>query len=248
MLILNLFTQALFSSRTTRTFAILTTTFPHLQTPSFSLPQGRSHAAMDQVSQNFDTLWTKSLVNQSDKSSSSQTFHKARLDSVLFRDMLDYLKKEFYNSQQNIFEVHLFLVDTSLKNKACPFKHAKAAFINHAFTEFHNQQKNICKRQLAETDANAKPHLITGCTKADECLCNKTQAVIVRAFELTVSKNMLMFSSFNKIYNFNENIDHLQASLTECFKSIKKVLFTDRAILIGELQVYDAFPLEQVDV
>ncbi len=250
MLILKSFVQALFSvSRFTKSRAILTIAKSSATLPnSFDLllSKRNSSASMDQVFKNFDSLWTKSLVDQSDKKTSCQSFHKARLDSLLYYDMLDYLKKEFYNLEQNIYEAHILLVEASMNNKNCPYKHAQAAFINQAFIEFRNQQQNICKRQSAAAERDIKhAHLILACRKTNECLCTKSDSTIVRAFKMA-STDLTILSSFNKIYNFNKNIEHLQTILTEYFNSSKKVSYSEKAILIGELQIYDTFPLDQV--
>ncbi len=75
---------------------------------------------MDTIFEKFSTLWSKSLLDANDKSANaanSQFFHKARLDSGLYQDMLDYLKEEFYNCKENIFATHLYLIERALKEK-----------------------------------------------------------------------------------------------------------------------------------
>lgn len=89
-----------------------------VSTISFSFnPQSK----MDPIFEKFSQLWSKSLLDPNDKSAAatvnSQFFHKARLDSGLYQDMLDLLKEEFYNCKHNVFEAHLYLIEKSLNEK-----------------------------------------------------------------------------------------------------------------------------------
>ena len=54
---------------------------------------------------------------------------------------------------------------------------------------------------------------------------------------------MNLLSSFNKIYNFNENYHLLQPTTVNY---MSKLNYTDQATLIGELQVQEKFDIENV--
>lgn len=189
---------------------------------------------MDAIFERFDQLWRKSLLDPSDKSTISKYFFKARLDAVMYQDMIDFLKDEFYQSTHNVFDTHLYLVDKSLKDKDCPFKYARAAFLNQAFVEFYNQMKNQCKRKTKLDSEISKEN-------KDNSSFKKTDQIILKAFELAAGKNMSMLSSFNKIYNFNENLDKLNTD-----HYLEKINFTDKAIMIGELQLHDNYQLDKI--
>ncbi len=207
---------------------------------------------MDNVFAEFDSLWSKSLINPScADNKNAVNFHRARLDHKLYQDMLEFLKREFYNSSQNIYDMHLYLVERSLNNANCPFKNASALFINQAFVEFYNQLRNHGKKNTSETKGpiNNKYHLTKSCkimessTNAEICYCFKNEEHVLKAFNLTVEKNLSLFSSFNKIYSFVEFIELIKPNM---MSSMNKLNYSDQAILIGELQLQEHFELEKV--
>lgn len=224
---------------------------------------------MDVVFEKFNILWNKSLLDPSNKNSNSQFFQKARIDSGMFQDMVDLLKEEFYSSEQNVFEMHLYLIEKSLNNKVnfqfelnfnskrikiiikfkeCPYKIASASFINQAFIEYYNQIKNTCKRKNSEKQTEKKKiHLTITCQEDDEQLCNclKSQETVLRAFEIACGKNMPMLGSLNKVYRFNDHLEYLQPTLRSY---LAKINYSDQALLLGELQIQENFDLEKIVV
>lgn len=121
-----------FSSRINKAFTCLSRTYAN-QSNNLQIEKSKNFNKMTQkniffldgrrremyvVFQNFESLWSKALLDPNDKSTvNAQFFHKARLDAALYKDMSDALKDEFYNSKHNIFETHLFLIETALKEK-----------------------------------------------------------------------------------------------------------------------------------
>ena len=199
---------------------------------------------MDEIFLKFDKRWSESIV--SDKRPNAVAFHKARLDATLYQDMLDYMKEEFYNSKQNVFEMHLFLIQKCLDNKDSQFKQASMFFVNQAFIDYYNQLKNVCKKSMA-TGENAKieKHFTINCKDQEQiCFCTKNEEIVLKAFNLVVERRCLnLLSSFNKIYNFIEHLDHLKPHIINHMNNLKCV---DQAILLGELQIQQNFSLDEV--
>lgn len=192
---------------------------------------------MDTVFEQFKSMWSKSIIT-SPLDKNVQIFHRAKLNTNLFHDMIDYLKDEFYNSKQNVFLMHLFLVEQCLDSSYDSnhmHKVASASLINYAFVEWRNQIKNLNKKKNTE-------HLTSTC-KEDVCNCRIDALIITDAYKLVVKKNINMLSSFNKIYNFTDNYHLLQAITTT---HIQKLHYSDQAALIGELQVQDKFNIEHI--
>jgi hypothetical protein len=194
---------------------------------------------MNNVFDQFKSMWSKSVVNPSTdvkNVTNVQIFHKARLNSIQYHDMIDYLKEEFCNTKQNVFEMHIFLVENCL-DKNDLHKFASACLINHAFVEWRNQIRNIIKKKNTT-------HLTSSCKDENECYCTLNDSIIKTAFNLVVTRrNMNLLSSFNKIYNFNENYHLLQPTTVNY---MSKLNYTDQATLIGELQVQEKFDIENV--
>ena len=117
-------------------------------------------------------------------------------------------------------------------------KFARAAFINQAFSDFYNQQKNMFKRK-----GQAK-HFSTCCKEDEVCYCQQDLSTVLRAFDFVLYKNILLLSSFNKIYCFNEYLPHLKPSIQAFME--KKNNFIEHATLIGELQLQEEFPMDNV--
>ena len=114
---------------------------------------------------------------------------------------------------------------------------ASACLINHAFVEWRNQIRNIIKKKNTT-------HLTSSCKDENECYCTLNDSIIKTAFNLVVTRrNMNLLSSFNKIYNFNENYHLLQPTTVNY---MSKLNYTDQATLIGELQVQEKFDIENV--
>lgn len=192
---------------------------------------------MDRVYNQFKSMWNKSVVSQDSRSEpvNVQLFHKARLVTSSYHDIIDYLKEEFQNTKQNVFELHLYLVENCLDHNDV-HKLASAFMVNHAFIEWRNQIRNVNRKKNAE-------HLTSACSE-DVCNCKTNDLIISNAFKLAVRKNYItLLGSFNKIYNFNENYHLLQTDTVNC---IAKLNYTDQATLIGELQVQDKFNVENV--
>ena len=196
---------------------------------------------MDEIFLKFNKRWSESIV--SDKSPNAFAFHKARLDATLYQDMLDYMKEEFYNSKQNVFEMHIFLIQKCFDNKDSQFKQASMFFINQAFIDYYNQLKNVCKKSMTTNEK----HLTINCQEKEQiCFCTKNNEIVLKAFNLVVEKRCLnLLSSFNKIYNFIEHLDHLKPHIINHMDNLKCV---DQAILLGELQIQQNFSLDEVIV
>ena len=191
---------------------------------------------MNQIYENFVSLWSKSLLDPATKSSNCYAFHKAKLDSSLVCDIEDYLKEEFFNCKLNIYEMHLELIERCLESEDNINRNSSAMFVNHVFVNWNNQQRNIIKRKLSDV------HLTASC-KDKECFCNKDDKFIEKAFNLSLAKNVSMLSSFNKVYNFNENCHLLNANIDE---ALNVMSVQDKAILVGELQMQDKVDIEKV--
>jgi len=191
---------------------------------------------MDRVYNQFKSMWSKSVISQDNNNMTNvQIFHKAKLINSCYHDMIDYLKEEFYNTKQNVFELHLYLVENCLDHNEV-HKLASAFMINNAFVEWRNQIRNLNRKKNIE-------HLTSTC-KEDVCNCKTNDLIISNAFNLAIRKNITLLGSFNKIYNFNDNYHLLQAEAVNC---ISKLNYTDQATLIGELQVQDKFNIENVN-
>ena len=191
---------------------------------------------MDRVYNQFKAMWSKSVISQdSNNGTNVQIFHKAKLINSCYHDMIDYLKEEFYNTKQNVFELHLYLVENCLNHNEI-HKLASAFMINYAFVEWRNQIRNLNRKKNID-------HL-TGTCKEDVCNCKTNDLIILNAFNLAIRKNITLLGSFNKIYSFNENYHLLQTETANC---MPKLNYTDQATLIGELQVQDKFNIENVN-
>lgn len=195
---------------------------------------------MDTVYDEFKSKWANSLLKGSLAKNQSQihSYQGAKLDNNSFHDIIDYLKEEFYQSKQNVFEMHLYLVEKCLENDKDMHRVASASMVSNAFLEWKNQMINANKRKNTE-------HLVANC-KDNICVCKTNDILIRDAFSLVIRRNIKLLGSFNKIYNFTSNYVNLLEPITQ--NHISKLNYSDQAILIGELNLQDKFNLEDIVV
>lgn len=195
---------------------------------------------MDTVLDEFKTKWFQSLVKGSLQKNAAQVyqFHRAKIDLASFHDMVDFLKEEFTQSKQNVYELHLYLVEKCLDDVPDSTRLAGAALVSHAFTGWKNQMTNASKRKTSD-------HLLPSC-KETICNCKLNETLVQNAFNLVLKRSMSLLTPFNKIYNFTTNYTTLLEPIA--LNHLTKLNYIDQANLIGELNLQDKLDLERIVV
>jgi hypothetical protein len=126
---------------------------------------------MDVIYNRFSSMWDAALIrtnnnnnNNDNNNKVNYVFRRVHLIADNVEDMELYLKNEFLNSNFNIYELHLYLIDQAfdhynrltynLPNQVRnEFYHRSVVglFINYIFVQWYNQRRNQLKRQTSSS-------------------------------------------------------------------------------------------------
>jgi hypothetical protein len=175
--------------------------------------------------ENIEKRWKEAILPKSNQKigPNEKVINGCRLKLSNLEDIEHELYQTFLTSN-NIYETHLGILKAAHKMKnMATFQ--LVLFINQTFVTWLNQQKNALKK--ANSSSQNKILLIN-------------EVYMKEAFNFVLDTNYFkILSSFNKIYNFKQNID----SIMDLIKSdrVAKLNKFDLAILVSELELYDEF-------
>lgn len=190
---------------------------------------------MEPVIEQFGILWIKSFSGKLDQTQKYIILNKIRIPEDHANDIEEFLMKEFVNSKQNIFHMHLALIEYFQTNTLLN-QEAGVLFLNRTFESWWKQQINRVKKC---TSKNGE-HLSQNCSEI-VCLCTIDQDLVIKAFDLVLEKNINLLGSMNKIYKFEENVHLLKPKIDEFVQKSKEINIVK---LINELKLNDSYNID----
>jgi hypothetical protein len=197
---------------------------------------------MDTIYSNFISLWTKSIFDIKGKQANELiVFQKQKLNQSHVNQIEEFYMNELLNPKDNIYEIHLHLIDLCFSNKGNYHTNFLGIlFLNKIFDDWHRQQVNRFRRN---TNKNGS-HLTNTCTDLS-CYCKLINNHVTKAFEISVRKNISLLQSLNKIYKFEDNYELLKPKIDEYFK---KADLVDKGKVIGIFKLYSKYDINYDDV
>lgn len=202
----------------------------------------KSKLLMDSIYSNFISLWTKAICDIKGKQPNELfVFQKQKLNQSHANQIEEHFMNELLNPRENIYEIHLSLIESCFNNKANYHSNFLGIlFLNKIFDDWQRQQLNRFRRN---TNKNGS-HLSNTCTDLI-CHCSLMENHINKAFEISVRKNISLLQSLNKIYKFEENYELLKPKIDEYFK---KADLVDKGKVIGIFKLYTKYDINYDDV
>jgi hypothetical protein len=206
------------------------------------LENSKAKFLMDTIYSNFISLWTKSICETKGKEASELiVFQKQKLNQSHANQIEKHFMNELLNPKFNIYEIHLYLIESCFSNKANYHSNFLGIlFLNKIFDDWHRQQVNRFRRN---TNKNGS-HLTNTCTDVS-CFCTLINNHVIKAFEISVRKNISLLQSLNKIYKFEENYELLKPKIDDYFN---KADLVDKGKVIGIFKLYTKYDINYDDV
>ena len=200
---------------------------------------------MEEIGRQFNALWSKPIPKELENDDNQKFIYinKTRIHRESATEMEEYLMKEFINYNKNIYDLHFSLVDfcfnqTDMKNRSVGI-----IFLNNTFENWYKQQKN---RIVRRTTKNGN-HISKNCSDT-LCLCSQSDELLLRAFTLAIYKVFYLLSSFNKLYNFSQNVELIRPFVNDFLNASNDM---DKFKLISELNLcsfYETVKINYEDV
>lgn len=175
----------------------------------------------------INELWTTALKVNSNEIT-IRNFYRSRLNSIIAIELEKYIERLFDTTQENIYNLHLTLVELSHEFKRNP---SCGLFITEVFTNWIRMAQYEKRKLKLE-------HMLEACITSDVCLCVFDTITLKRAFELALKHNLAFLNHFKKIYEFTANGHLLESIFNE---HIEKLNYVAKATLLGDLSLQNRF-------
>jgi hypothetical protein len=175
----------------------------------------------------INELWSKALRVNSNEIT-IRCFYRSKLNSIIATELEKHIEKLFDKAEENIYNVHLTLVELSYEFKRNP---SCGLFITEVFTNWIRMSQYEKRKLKLE-------HMLEACNTSDVCLCVFDKMILTRAFELALMHNLAFLNHFKKIYEFNTNGHLLETMLNE---KIENLNYTAKATLLGDLSLQNHY-------
>jgi hypothetical protein len=169
---------------------------------------------METIGNKFKTIWSNSVRNNSVKRNENSkciVINRLKLPKELADEIEEFLMKEFFNMDENIYKVHISLIEFCFSQTDMKDRYESVIFLNQTFENWHKQAQN---RILRRTSKNGN-HLTLKCQDDCICLCSLDDNLILKAFNLIVNKVFFLMASFNKLYHFQAKIEIIKPLVEE---------------------------------
>lgn len=193
---------------------------------------GKFDQTMQTLVEKFGPLWIETLNKKVDNKDKFVLVNKIRIADDRASKLEELLWDEFINSKENIFHLHLSLIEYFNSN-GIVHQETCVIFLNRTF-------ENWWKRFSKLGNSKNGHHLTPKCTEAS-CLCVIDENTIVRAFDLVIKKNICLLASFNRIYKFEHNFELLKPKIDQFIQSSKGVHILK---LVNDLKLNDRYEVD----
>lgn len=195
----------------------------------------RNLGQMESIIEKFGSLWLKSFEKKLNNDQKSIIItNKVRISEDHATEIEELLWEEFMNCNDNIYSFHLNVIEYFHANQTVN-QEACIIFLNRTFENWWKQKLNRKKRNVTKNG----DHLIEKCTDSS-CFCEIEPNLVQKAFRLALLK-MILFSSFNKIYKFEEYLELLKPHIDKYLVNASPL---NSIKLVNELKLNDSYPVD----
>jgi hypothetical protein len=172
---------------------------------------------MEEIGNKFLTIWSfsvqKSFLNRNEENTFI-SLNKFKILKDCSDEMEGYISEEFLNINENIYAIHLKLIEFCFDQINTKNRYESVIFLNMAFENWIKQQKN---KKLKGSNTNGA-HLSLKCCNS-LCICSLENYLVLKAFDLIIHKLFILLPSFNRLYNFNQNFQIIEHYANEFLES-----------------------------
>lgn len=209
---------------------------------------------METILENYKQLWFKSIVkqvenkstkdnnddqddqNENENDGKQQKFlviNKLRLYEAGLNDLEEFLWENFKNSKQNLFTFHLQLAELIVNYSCFPAMEVSVIFLNRTLDNWYRHKVHTTKKFKSQQQ------------DSDDSRFTLDNGQIMQAFDLAV-KNLNWISSFNKIYNFEQNFQLISSKVHDLKPKLKELEFFKLICELKQNELFD-FDYEKVN-